>query len=136
MAKRDIEEWEDEEETEEEDEERELSVIELSEQNIRILYAELEKYSPTSETYMVLMQRISEATEQLRNTKEADEAEAQASNARRNRNIALYQTLGTVVGNIAGSTIGALINRSNVKTVVGYEEEGGIVNSKAMKFVK
>ena len=85
---------------------------------------------------MVLGQRISEETENLRNMEEAENEAAQKDCAIRNKNTALYQTLGTVFGNVAGSTLGALINRSNVKTVVGYENDGGIVNSKAMKFVK
>ena len=87
-----------------------------------------------SEEYMVLTQRISDATEQLQNAEAADNERAQKDCAIRNKNTALYQTLGTVVGNIAGSTIGALINRSNVKTVVDCENNGGIVNSKAIKY--
>ena len=137
MRKKDLEEFEEEEdEVEEEDEEEELDIVTLIEQNIRQLMTERSNYPSTSETYMILTMRISEATEQLRNAEEARNERAQRDCAIRNRNTALYQTLGTVAGNIAGSTIGALINRSNVKTVVGYEGEGGIVNSKALKFVK
>ena len=129
MAK---EEWE----NEEEETEDEFNVAKMFKENIQALFDERRKYPATSEMYMVLSQRISEETANLRNAEEAEEARAQKDCAIRNRNTALWQTLGTVVGNIAGNTIGAMINRSNVKTVVGYEEDGGIVNSKAMKFVK
>lgn len=134
-------EWEedeelDEEEEETEDEEEEETLQELFKKNIRSLIKERSKYESTSEEYMVLTQRIGEETENLRNAEEADNEQAQKVCAIRNKNTALWQTLGTVAGNVAGSTIGAFINRSNVKTVVGYEQDGGIVNSKAMKFVK
>lgn len=130
-------EWENEEENDEEEEdEEEVELATLFRQNIRQLIKERSQYPSTSEEYMVLGQRIAEETENLRNMEEAENEAAQKDCAIRNKNTALYQTLGTVVGNVAGSTLGALINRSNVKTVVGYENDGGIVNSKAMKFVK
>lgn len=130
MAK---EEWEDEELDEEEEE---FDVASMFKENIKRLFEERKKYPATSETYMVLTQRISEETENMRNAEEAKNELAQRDCAIRNKNTALWQTLGTVVGNIAGNTIGAMINRQNVKTVVNYEEDGGIVNSKALKFVK
>lgn len=126
------EEWEDEEVEEEEDEE--VDIVKILKEEIHALTKEKKKYSPLSNEYMVLTQRISDATEQLSNAEAADNEHAQKECALRNKNTALLQTFGTVVGNIAGSTIGALINRSNVKTVVGYENDGGIVNSKAMKY--
>lgn len=138
MARK-TEEWEDEELDEEEEEtedEEEETLQDLFKDNIRSLIKERAKYASTSEEYMVLTQRIGEETENLRNAEEADNEQAQKVCAIRNKNTALWQTLGTVAGNIAGSTIGAFINRSNVKTVVGYEQDGGIVNSKALKFVK
>ncbi len=138
MARK-TEEWEDEELDEEEEEtedEEEETLQDLFKDNIRSLIKERAKYPSTSEEYMVLTQRIGEETENLRNAEEADNEQAQKVCAIRNKNTALWQTLGTVAGNIAGSTIGAFINRSNVKTVVGYEQDGGIVNSKALKFVK
>lgn len=128
-------EFEDEEEYEEEEYDEDDDIVDLIKQEIRNLMKERSKYRKTSQTYMIYTQRISEATEQLRNAEEADNDRAQKDCAIRNKNTALYQTLGTVVGNIAGSTIGALINRSNVKTVVGYEQDGGIVNSKGMSFI-
>ena len=134
-------EWEedeelDEEEEETEDEEEDETLQELFKKNIRNLIKERSKYDSTSEEYMVLTQRIGEETENLRNAEEADNEQAQKVCAIRNKNTALWQTLGTVFGNVAGSTIGAFINRSNVKTVVDCEQNGGIVNSKAFKFVK
>ena len=129
------EEFEDEEVYEEEEIDDEDDIIELIKSEIRQLMKERSKYSRTSRTYMVYTQRITEATETLRNAEEAENEQAQKVCAIRNKNTALYQTLGTVFGNIAGSTIGALINRSNVKTVVGYEQDGGIVNSKGMTFI-
>ena len=119
-----------------EDEEVEEDIADLFKKNIRLLIKERSQYPSTSETYMVLTQRIAEETENLRNAEEADNERAQKSCAIRNKNTALWQTAGTVLGNVAGSTIGALINRSNVKTVVGVEENGGIVKSSAMKFTK
>lgn len=130
------EEMEDEEVYEEEEVDDETEIVDLIKSEIRQLIRERSKFSRTSRTYMVYTQRISEATEQLRNAEEAENEKAQKTCAIRNKNTALYQTLGTVAGNIAGSTIGALINRGNVKTVVGYENDGGIVNSKALKFIK
>ena len=129
-------EWEEEIDEEEDEDEEEVELATLFRQNIRQLIKERSQYPSTSEEYMVLGQRISEETENLRNMEEAENEAAQKDCAIRNKNTALYQTLGTVFGNVAGSTLGALINRSNVKTVVGYENDGGIVNSKAMKFVK
>lgn len=129
-------EWEDEEEQEDEEEEEDFDIARLFKQNIQKLFEERSKYDSHSEMYCILTQRISEETENLRNAEEASNQSAQRDCAIRNKNTALWQTLGTVVGNVAGSTIGSLINRSNVKTVVKYEEEGGIVNSKALKFVK
>ena len=126
----------DEEVYEEEEIDEEIDIVDLIKDEIRQLIKERSKYKKTSQTYMVYTQRISEATEQLRNAEEAENEKAQKTCALRNKNTALFQTLGTVAGNIAGSTIGALINRSNVKTVVGYENDGGIVNSKGMKFIK
>lgn len=126
----------DEEVYEEEEIDEEIDIVDLIKDEIRQLIKERSKYKKTSQTYMVYTQRISEATEQLRNAEEAENEKAQKTCAIRNKNTALFQTLGTVVGNIAGSTIGALINRSNVKTVVGFENDGGIANSKALKFIK
>ena len=40
-----------------------------------------------------------------------------------------------VLGQIAGSVIGNVFNRKNVKTIVKTEDEGGIVNSKATMFL-
>lgn len=131
MAK---EEWDNEEEMDEEEED--FDVASMFKDNIKRLFEERRKYSTMSQEYMVLTQRISEETENMRNAEEAKNELAQRDCAIRNKNTALWQTLGTVVGNIAGNTIGAMINRQNVKTVVNYEEDGGIVNSKALKFVK
>lgn len=110
-------------------------ISELIKEEIRQLMRERSKYSATSRTYMVYTQRITEASDQLRNAEAAENEKAQKVCAIRNKNTALLQTAGTVLGNIAGSTIGALINRSNVKTVVGCEENGGIINSKGMSFI-
>lgn len=129
------EELEDEEEYEEEEIDEDVSIVDLIKEEIRDLMRERSKYRKTSQTYMVYTQRISEATEQLRNAEEAENEKAQKECSIRNKNTALYQTLGTVFGNIAGSTIGALINRSNVKTVVGCEQQGGIVKSQGMNFI-
>lgn len=128
MARRD-EEFEE----EEEEQEEELSIAELIEKNIRGLIEQRSKYPATSEEYCVLSERIKDETENLRNMKEAEESAAQTDCALRNKNTALYQTLGTIAGNIAGQTIGAMINRRNVHDVLGYENEGGIVNSYASK---
>ena len=110
--------------------------IETYRNDIRRLIAERSKYKYGEEMYDKLTQYISVATEQLKDAEIAMNERAQGECARRNKNTALFQTLGTVAGNVLGSTIGALINRKNVKTVVGIENAGEIVNSKAMKFVK
>lgn len=112
------------------------SIVELIQSEIRQLAKERSQYPSTSETYMVLTQRITEATEELRNVQDAENSSAQKILAMRNKNMGIYQTLGTVVGNIAGNTIGALINKSNVDKVVNCEQNGGIVKSSAMKFIK
>lgn len=126
----------DEEVYEEEEIDDEVDIVDLIKDEIRQLNRERSKYKKTSQTYMVYTQRISDATEQLRNMEAAENENAQKDCAIRNKNTALYQTLGSIGGNIVGSTIAALINRWNVKTVVGYENDGGIVNSKGMKFIK
>lgn len=130
------EEFEDEEAYEEEEIDDEEDIVDLIKDEIRQLMKERSKYRKTSETYMVYTHRISEATEQLRNAEEADNEKAQKICAIRNKNTALYQTLGTIAGNIAGSTISSLFNQRNVNKVTEYENHGGIVNSKAMKFIK
>lgn len=111
-------------------------IVDLIKQNIRALMKERSKYLRTSKTYYVLTERITEATEQLKNLEMAENENAQKICAIRNKNTALYQTLGTVAGNIAGSTIAAMINSRNVNKVIGCEENGGIVKSSAMKFIK
>ena len=98
MARK-TEEWEDEEldeeEEETEDEEEEETLQDLFKDNIRSLIKERAKYPSTSEEYMVLTQRIGEETENLRNAEEADNEQAQKVCAIRNKNTALWQTLGT-----------------------------------------
>ena len=111
-------------------------IVDLIKQNIRALMKERSKYLRTSKTYYVLTERITEATEQLKNLEMAENENAQKICAIRNKNTALYQTLGTVAGNIAGSTIAAMINSRNVNKVIGCEENGGIVKSSAMIFIK
>ena len=111
-------------------------IVDLIKQNIRALMKERSKYLRTSKTYYVLTERITEATEQLKNLEMAENENAQKICAIRNKNTALYQTLGPVGGNSAGSTIAAMINSRNVNKVIGCEENGGIVKSSAMKFIK
>ena len=111
-------------------------IVDLIKQNIRALMKERSKYLRTSKTYYVLTERITEATEHLKNLEMAENENAQKICAIRNKNTALYQTLGTVAGNIAGSTIAAMINSRNVNKVIGCEENCGIVKSSAMKFIK
>ena len=135
MAKNE-EEYYDEEEFEEEEEEEDLDLVLMLKRNIKMLNEEKKKYSIFSQEYNVLDQRILDATEQLQHIETAESENAQKEYAQRNKNAMLWQTLGNVFGNVAGTTIGAMFNRSNVKTVVGYENEGGIVNSKAIKYTK
>lgn len=130
------EEFEDEEEYEEEEIGDNEEIVDLIKSEIRQLMKERSKYRKTSETYAIYTARISEATEQLRDAEVADSENAQKICAIRNKNTALYQTLGSIVGNIAGSTISSLFNQRNVNKVTEYENHGGIVNSKAMKFIK
>lgn len=138
MAKKDeIYEDEDyEEEEEETEEEEDVSVADLIRQEIKDLIKERSKYAKTSEEYMVLTQRITDATEQLRDAETADNESAQKQCAIRNKNAALYQTLGTVFGTIAGNTVVSLINAKNVNKVIDYERSGEIVRSAATKFIK
>ena len=130
------EEFTDEEVYEEDDIDDEEDIVDLIKKNIRQLMKERSKYLKTSKTYFILTQRITEATEQLKNLEMAENENAQKICAIRNKNTALYQTFGTVAGNIAGSTIAALINSRNVNKVIGCEQEGGIVKSSAMKFIR
>ncbi|MDT3388629.1 MAG: hypothetical protein LIR46_12855 [Bacteroidota bacterium] len=132
---RNEEEYYDEEEFEEEEEE-DLDITLMLKRNIKMLNEEKKKYPIFSQEYNILDQRILDATEQLRNIETAESENAQKECAQRNKNAMLWQTLGNVFGNVAGTTIGAMFNRSNVKTVVNYENEGGIVNSKAIKYTK
>ncbi len=124
MAER--EEWEDE----------EIDLAKIFKQNIKKLIEERSKYRVGTAEYIALDEAITSETENLRNAEVAKNEAAQGECAIRNKNASLLQTLGNAAGNIVGQTIGALINRQNVKTVVHVEDEGGIVNSKAMKFVK
>lgn len=119
-----------------EEREEDMSLTELFDRNIRKLMIERSKYPPTSDVYQVLTDRINEESESLRNMKSADNEEAQKIVALRNKNAGRWQIVGNVIGNAAGAFIGGCFNRQNVKTVVGYEEEGGIVKSSATKFLK
>ena len=132
------EEWEDEdyEEEEEEQEEDEEDIVDMFKSEIRRLTKERSQYGSLSQEYMVLTQRISDITEQIRNAEEANNEKAQQESARRGKHDALLQMAGGIAGNIAGTVVGCMFNRANVKTVVGYENDGGIVNSKALKYTK
>lgn len=111
-------------------------IIELYRNNIRKLYAEREKYNYGEEMYETITNYISITTAQLRDAEEAQSNRAQGEYARRNKNNTIFQTVGSIVGPVLANTITALINRKNVKTVVGIENSGELVNSKAIKFVK
>jgi hypothetical protein len=131
------EEFEDEEIYEEEEiDDDDEDIVDLIKSEIRQLMKERSKYRKTSETYMIYTQRISDATAQLRDAEEADLSKEQKISAIRNKNVAIYQTLGAIAGNIAGSTITSLFNQRTVNKVTECENHGGIVNSKAFKFVK
>lgn len=123
--------------------EEEEDLVELAMRKIYRLRNEREQFKPGSQEYACLTSLIKDEGEILESYKRAKSedaqrraAEAAAISANANRYQWAWQLGGQVLGNIAGQTIGALFNRQNVKTVVGVEEDGGLVNSKAMKFVK
>lgn len=120
---------------EKEDIDPNADIVYLIKDEIRQLYKERSQYASTSRTYMVLTQRITEATEELRNAEDAENARVQKECAMRNKYTALAGSIGSAFGNFAGTVVSGLLNRSNVKTVVGYENDGGIVNSKGMSFI-
>ncbi len=122
---------------EEEDyEEEEVDLIKETERTIAYLRRERIKYPMTSQEYMVVTQRIEEETRSLQNLKESRAADANMITAKSNRYAWAWQLGGQVLGNIAGQTISSLMNMRNVDTVVNYEQNGGIVNSKATKFLR
>lgn len=130
-------EWEEDEEVEETEEEEEFDLIAETKRNIRYLIEERRKYDPLTEKYMVLSQRIADETENLRNLEGADNEHAQKETAERNRYTGIFNIIGNVVGSFGGSLATALINRKNVKTVVGKEEEGDLpMRSGATKFLR
>lgn len=131
-------EWEDEEDKDEEDEdEEEYDLVAELRANIKDLIQERRKYNPTSNDYMILSQRIADETETLRNVEESEDHHAQKISAERNRYIGVMQIAGNVLGSFGGQLATALINRKNVKTVVGKEDEGELpMRSGATKFLK
>ena len=106
------------------------------EDEIRSILKEMKNYSKVSQEYMVLSQRLADLSETKKNLECADNEAAQRESAERTKNAWAWQIGGNILGGVAGQTISALFNRKNVKTVVGYEEEGGLVKSSGMKFIK
>lgn len=129
------EEWEDEDDEEEEDEDPEELVKEYK-KSIKKLMKEREQYGSLSEQYMVLTQRIGDEQENLRIAEAALNDRTQRDVAEHTKNAVYWQAAGNLFGNLGGQLISSFMNRKNVKTVVGVENDGEIVNSKAMKFVK
>ena len=125
-----------EQETDEEEEEEELTLAELAEKELRELYAERSKYPKTSEEYMVLSQRISDATEQQRNISDNLRNEAQIEEIKGNRFVPYFQIAGNVLGNAVGSAVGQMFNRKTVNDVLDCERDGYIPNSRASGYIQ
>ena len=131
------EEWEDEDyDDEEEDDIEEFDLVAEYKRSIRDLIRKRRKYEPESKEYMVLTQRIADETENLNNAESAENQKAQRITAEKNRYVGLLSTVGNFVGSFGGQMVSTMMNRKNVKTVVGCEDEGGIVKSAATKFIK
>ena len=123
------EEWE---ETEEED----IDLVTEFKRSIADMRKKREKYDMTSPEYANLTKLIIDETESLKMLQAAENEKAQSDTARSNRYTGLIQAVGNMVGNFGGQLVTSMINRKNVKSVIGYEDDGGIVNSKAVKFIK
>ena len=120
----------------EDDEEEDYLTVEDYQREIKRLMKLRKQFSPLSDEYADYTELIGRETENLRNMQAAENEYAQAETARRNKHTAALAAAGSTLGNFAGQVVTSLINRKNVMTVVGYESDGGIVNSAAKKFVR
>ena len=132
MAKEELEE-----EYEDEDEEDEFDLVAELKRSVKSLIEKQQKYDPMSEEYMILEQRIIDKTEALRNAETGENERAQRISAEKNRYIGAATIVGNVIGSFGGKLVESLMNRKNVKTVVGKEDEGDLpMRSGATKFLK
>jgi hypothetical protein len=121
---------------EDEEEEEELTAAELAEQELRDLYRELKKHPKTSQEYMVISQRITDATESQRNLAEANRNEVQAIEIKNQRFVPYAQIAGQVLGAGVGAAVGQMLNRHTVNDVLDCERDGYIPKSKAVGFIQ
>ena len=137
MAKDEYEEEEYEEEYEDEDEDEGMydPMRDVDEQ-MHLLCGAMKKYSPTSQEYMVLCERLNAMADTKKSLECAANERTQKDVTEKNRNVGRAQVIGNVIGPIAAQFIGGLFNRGNVNKVVDCEQNGGIVKSSGMKFIK
>lgn len=91
---------------------------------------EISRTAKAEQNEILQSYRIKAETERAQN-----EAQAAKVEAERGSKFMWAPIVIPVLGQIAGSVIGNVFNRKNVKTVVKTEDEGGIVNSKATMFL-
>lgn len=139
------------EENEEEFEEEEKSHLqrkmERLDRQIDRLYSEMEKEDPGSPRYTVLARNIEELTRTQENLESAEtercqraESEARMRDAKDDRKLKIAQVCGTVAGSFLGPVAVEMIRQRGdmrkVDKITQYEDDGNIVGTKAIKFVK
>ena len=124
-------EYEEYEDEEDEDEEEDYSV----EGQKRDILKMMKRYNPLTKEYMVLSQRLNELTESAKNEAQEKAANAQETAIEDGKGTQILQILAPVAGNLVGSLAANMLNRRNVKDTLHYEDEGGIVKSRATSFI-
>lgn len=118
-----------------EEEEEEMDENDMINREKHRLLDIMSKLDPTSQEYMVISQRLADITECSRNEAETIQAKKQADQIDRQRWAWIAPTICQTLGGIAGSYISQRESRKTVKSVIDYEHDGGILNTKSLSFM-